>query len=274
MRPIITLTTDFGEGRYLAQVKGVLLSMCPEATLVDITNDIPAHDIASAAYLLRDVVPTFPVGTIHVVVVDPGVGTTRRGLAIRASNSAAGQFFVGPDNGVFSELLSKATIHELARSAPTRPHPSSVFHGRDVFAPAAAHLANGLGLETLGPIIHDPVRLKLPKAEVTANEVRGQAIYADRFGNIATNIDASMIPKADEEGLRVEISWARIDRVAVTYADVAIGEMLALVNSSGRLEIAVREGSAATRLQLQKIRGTPVRICRGKPSMYGAATPA
>lgn len=273
MRPIITLTTDFGEGRYLAQVKGVLLSMSPEATIVDLTHDLPAHDVESAAYLLRDVVPAFPPHTIHVAVVDPGVGTTRRGIAFRAGSIAHGQCFVGPDNGLFTELLDHATVHEIVNS-PRASMASPVFHGRDIFAPAAAHLANGLGLESLGPLIHDTVRLPLPRAKATGQEVLGQALHADRFGNIATNIESSQLPPAGEEGLRVEIGWARLDRIARTYADVPVGEMIALINSSGRLEIAVREGSAAARLQLSKVRGTPVRVVRGRATMYGTVPPA
>jgi len=269
MRPLITLTTDFGDGRYLAQVKGVLLSMCPEAVLVDITNDLRPHDIAGAAYLLRDVVPSFPPSAIHLVVVDPGVGTQRRGLALRSSHIGAGQYFVGPDNGIFTELLDGASVHELV-SGPRRPTVSAVFHGRDVFAPAAAHLANELGIEGLGPIIHDPVRLALPRAQVTDDEVRGEALHIDRFGNIATNIEVAHLPPAGEEGLRIEIGWARLERVARHYSEVPVGEMVALIGSSGRLEIAVREGSAAERLQLADVRGTPVRVVRARASMYGA----
>ena len=269
MRPLITLTTDFGDGRYLAQVKGVLLSMCPDAVLVDITNDLAPHDIAGAAHLLRDVVPAFPAWAIHLVVVDPGVGTSRRGVALRASQGGPGQYFVGPDNGVFTELLDGAVVHELV-SGPRRPVVSAVFHGRDIFAPAAAHLANGLGIDGLGPTIHDPVRLSLPRARVTDCEVLGEALHIDRFGNIATNIEAAHLPPAGEEGLLVEIGWARLERIARHYSEVPVGEMVALIGSSGRLEIAVREGNAAERLQLQSVRGTPVRVVRARASMYGA----
>lgn len=268
MRPLITLTTDFGEGRYLAQVKGVLLSMCPDATLVDITHDLEPHDVAGAAYLLRDVAPSYPSKTIHLVVVDPGVGSARRGIAVRASQVAVGQYFVGPDNGTFTELLEGATVHELS-AGPRAPIVSPVFHGRDVFAPAVAHLANGLGIEALGTVIRDPVRLGLPKARVAPLEVLGEALFIDRFGNIATNIELGQLPPPGEEGLKIEIAWARLDGIARHYSEVAIGEMIALVGSSGRLEIAVREGSAARRLQLKEVRGTPVRVVRGLASMYG-----
>src|SRR4051812_19685248 len=128
MRPLITLTTDFGEGRYLAQVKGVLLSMCPDATLIDITHDIAPHDVAGAAYLLRDVAPSYPPKTVHLVVVDPGVGSARRGIAVRSLNLAAGQYFVGPDNGTFSELMESAAVHDLTKG-PRATQVSPVFHG-------------------------------------------------------------------------------------------------------------------------------------------------
>jgi S-adenosylmethionine hydrolase len=273
MRPIITLTTDFGDGRYIAQVKGVLLTMCPDANIVDIAHDLPPHDINATVYMLRDVVPAFPPSAIHLVVVDPGVGSTRRGLALRAAKGGGGQYFVGPDNGLFTEFLESAAVHELTEAAPRRASVSAVFHGRDVFAPAAAHLANGLTIDALGPLIHDPVKLTLPRPRVMKHEVLGEVLFADRFGNITTNIEGNQLPTAGEEGLRVEIGWARLDRLAKTYSDVPIGEMVALVGSAGRLEIAVREGSAAQRLQLKELRGTPVRVVRVGPSMYGGLGP-
>jgi S-adenosylmethionine hydrolase len=274
MRPIITLTTDFGDGRFIAQLKGVLLTMCRDAVIVDIAHDLPAHDIDSTIYLLRDVVPAFPMSAIHLVVVDPGVGTSRRGLALRSGHAGAGgQYFVGPDNGLFTEFCEGATVHQLSEGGPRRAVVSAVFHGRDVFAPAAAHLANGLAMDALGPLIHDPVKRTLPKPRVSRHEVVGQVLFADRFGNITTNIEASQIPQAGEDGLRVEIGWAKLDRLSRTYGDVAIGEMVALIGSNGRLEVAVREGSAAQRLQLKELRGTPVRVVRGSPSMYGGVDP-
>ncbi len=268
MRPIITLTTDFGYGRYVAQMKGVIYSICPDATVVDVAHHVPPQDLVSAAYLLHDVVPTFPRGTIHLVVVDPGVGTKRRGLVLEAGPTAAGQRFVGPDNGIFARFATGGRAHEIVEPKYMRQTVSHVFHGRDVFGPAAAHLANGVALEAFGPRVTDPVELDLPRARRTEKATLGEALYADKFGNIVTNIEATDLPKGEEEGLGVEIGWARIERLSATYAEVGVGEMLALIGSSGRLEIAVREGSAAARLQLRAVRGTPVKVSARKPSLY------
>ena len=266
MRPIITLTTDFGEGRYVAQLKGVLLGLCPEATIVDISHHIPPQDMTAAAYLLCDVIPSFPAKTIHVAVVDPGVGSDRRGLAIQ---TRGGQFLVGPDNGIFSCFLESSSVHELVEAKYRRAVVSSVFHGRDVFAPAAAHLANGVSFEAFGPRVRDPVRLSLPVVKKSATEAVGEIVYADHFGNVVTNIEAADLPKSGEEGLRIEIGWAKIDMLSPTYSAVKPGEMLALIGSSGRLEIAVREGNASERLGLKQTRGTPVKIRAATASMYG-----
>lgn len=269
MRPIITLTTDFGYGRYVAQMKGVLLSVCRDATIVDVAHNVPPQDLVSAAYLLRDVVPTFPAGTIHVVVVDPGVGTKRRGVALAAGPAAFGQYFVGPDNGVFGEYAQGGRMHLLSSPKFMLPTISQVFHGRDVFSPAAAHLANGTPIDAFGARVDDPVLVDMPVVRREADATLGEVLYADKFGNIVTNIEAADLPKAGEEGLGVEVGWARLDGLVRTYGDVRLGEMLALVGSSGRLEIAVREGSAAERLQLKAIRGTPVKVSVKRPSVFG-----
>lgn len=270
MRPIITLTTDFGPGRYVAQMRGVLLSMCRDATIVDIAHDVPPQDLVNAAYLLRDVAPTFPEGTIHVVVVDPGVGTKRRGVVLAAGARAPGQYFVGPDNGVFGEFADGGRMHLLSDANYMRPSVSPVFHGRDVFSPAAAHLANGVPIESFGERVADPLTLLLPPAQRAADgAVKGEVLYADKFGNIVTNIEAADLPNAGDFGLRVEIGWARLEKLSSTYADVRVGEMVALFGSSGRLEIAVREGSAAERLQLKHVRGTPVKVHVARPSVFG-----
>lgn len=270
MRPVITLTTDFGFGRYVAQMKGVILSICPEATIVDVAHNVPPQDLVNCAYLLKDVVSTFPAGTIHVVVVDPGVGTKRRGVAVRAGPAAPGHLFVGADNGVFAPWAEGGEMRLLSESKYMRPTVSQVFHGRDIFSPAAAHLASGVPLSAFGAVVADPVLLELPKTKHSEGRVIGEVLYADKFGNIVTNIEASDLPPRGEEGLRVEIGWARIDSLSRTYADVEVGEMVALVGSSGRLEIAVREGSAAERLALRQLRGTHVKVSMGRPSMFGA----
>ena len=268
--PIITLTTDFGPGRYVAQMKGVLLSLCPGATIVDVAHDVPPQDLVNAAILLEDVVRTFPAGTIHLVVVDPGVGTRRRALVAEAGPAAPGQRFVGPDNGVFGAFLAGGQTRLLENRQYMRATVSPVFHGRDVFAPAAATLANGAALDTFGPAVEDPLVLQVPRPAAKDGAVTGEVLYADKFGNIVTNIGAGALPEGGEDGHRVEIGWARIDGLSGTYADVRVGEMLALIGSSGRLEIAVREGSAAERLGLKQLRGTAVKVHAARPSLYGS----
>jgi S-adenosylmethionine hydrolase len=250
-------------------MKGVVLSLCPDATVVDVAHNVPPQDLVSAAYLLRDVVPTFPAGTIHVVVVDPGVGTKRRGVVLEAGPAAKGQYFVGPDNGVFADYVPGGRMHLISDPKLMRSTVSQVFHGRDVFSPAAAHLASGVRLEAFGPRVEDPLILDLPRVRRETGSTLGEVLYADKFGNIVTNIEAGHLPEAGDEGLRVEIGWARIDRLCRTYAEVRVGEMLALVGSSGRLEIAVREGSAAERLQLMDLVRTPVKVSARRPSMFG-----
>jgi S-adenosylmethionine hydrolase len=269
MRPIITLTTDFGDGRYVAQVKGVLLSLCRDATIVDVTHELPPQDLLAAAYLLCDVIPSFPEGTIHLAVIDPGVGSSRRALALRGGGLAQGHFLIGPDNGIFTRFLEGAQAFELNDPKFHRPNVSSVFHGRDIFAPAAAALANGIALDGFGPRVTNPLRLELPAVQRDGDEACGLALYADHFGNVITNIEAPALPPAGDEGLRVEIGWAKIDTLSRTYSDVRPGEMLALIGSTGRLEIAVREGSAAERLGLKQTAGVPVRVRAARPSMYG-----
>lgn len=268
MRPVITLTTDFGPGRYVAQMKGVLLSLCPDAVVVDIDHGIPPQDLVSTALLLKDVVSAYPEGTVHVVVVDPGVGTKRRGVVLRAGPAARGQYFIGPDNGIFGEFAEGGEMRLLEARAFMRDPVSPTFHGRDVFAPAAAHLARGVALDRFGPRVGDPQRLALPVPRRIEGGVVGEALYADHFGNIVTSIGESDLPSAGDDGLRVELGWARLEKIARTYAEVRVGEMLALIGSSGRLEVAVREGSAAQRLQLKPLRGTPVKVTRGRPSLY------
>ena len=270
MRPIITLTTDFGYGRYVAQMKGVLLGICPEANVVDISHHIAPQDMTAAAYLLADVVPAFPAGTIHLAVVDPGVGSSRRGIVMQAGHRAKGQYLIGPDNGIFTCFHDGSSAHELVDPKYRRPVVSSVFHGRDIFAPAAAHLASGVSMEAFGPRVRDPVTLPLAFARKNADETTGEVVYSDHFGNVITNIEGQDLPKAGEEGLQIEIAWAKIEKLSRSYSDVRTGEMLALIGSSGRLEIAVRNGNAVERLGLKQLRGTAVKVRPATLSMYGA----
>ena len=243
---VITLLTDFGTtDGYVAELKGVLLSEAPASQVVDLSHDIPPHEIDAARLAVARYWRRFPAGTVHLVVVDPGVGSARRAIAV----SSDGRFLVGPDNGVLSPalLLPGARVVSLAVPADAAP----TFHGRDVFAPAAAALARGSAIESLGGSVDDPVIRRTP--EVVREEdgwLRGQVIVVDRFGNAITNLLA--IHGGD---VRVGDRDVPLRR---TYADVSTGEAVALVGSSGLIEIAVRDGSAATLLGLN--RGSIVRV--------------
>lgn len=289
--PLVTLTTDFGlTDGYVGTMKGVILSIAPDARLVDITHEVTPQDVRRAAFVLYSVYPFFPPHTVHLVVVDPGVGGPRRPIALR---TPAG-IFVGPDNGVFTYVLAREPIEELVELSDPRfrlPKISHTFHGRDVFAPAAAHLAAGTPLTALGPAISNPVTFPLPHLEITPGAITGEVLHADRFGNVITSIgrltwdggelvlepafqDArckkqgtgSRRQKAGGKRQEVRgkeqmhfgasaavviVAGQEILGIRHTYAEVGPSELLALVGSHGHLEIAVREESAAHRLKLR-----------------------
>jgi S-adenosyl-L-methionine hydrolase (adenosine-forming) len=258
---LVTLTTDFGlRDAYLAEMKGVMLGIARAARqslqLVDVTHDVERHDITEAALALEAAAPFFPAGTVHLAVVDPGVGTSRRGLAV----AAGGQLFVGPDNGLFTPFLDGEDwrAFELAETAYRLAVVSRTFHGRDVFAPAAAHLATGVDPASLGPPIADPVRLAWPEVRAVAGAVAGAVVHADRFGNLITSIHARSLGPLDASTI-IRVGGREVPLVG-TYADLAVGRPGAMIGSSGRLEIAVREGSAAVLLRAR--RGTAVMVSR------------
>jgi hypothetical protein len=242
---IITLTTDFGEADgYVGIMKGVILGIARDVRLVDLSHDIPPQDVREAAYLLGSAAPYFPVGAIHLAVVDPGVGGERRALIV--STSRAG--YVGPDNGLFTRPLAEpsAQAWELDRPEFWLPEPSRTFHGRDVFAPVAAHLANGVLPDAMGRPITDPVRLVLPGPSRAADgAILGQVVHVDRFGNLITDVPAAWIAG---EGWRCRIAGEIIAGMRGTYASVEPGVLLMLVSSGATLEIAERNGNAARRL--------------------------
>jgi hypothetical protein len=243
---LITLLTDFGTADgYVAEVKGVLLSAAPGVQVVDLSHDIAPHAIDAGRLAVARYWRRFPAGTVHLVVVDPGVGSAREAIAV----SSDGRFLVGPDNGVLSPalLLPGARVVVLPVAADAAP----TFHGRDVFAPAAAALARGTNLESLGAPHADPVIRRTPEAQREPDGwLRGEVIVIDRFGNAVTNL-------LGVHGGEVHVSDRAIP-LRRTYADVATGEAVALVGSSGLIEIAVRDGNAAASLGLG--RGTTVRV--------------
>lgn len=246
MRPVIALVTDFGlSDPYVGAMKGAILRLAPAATLVDVVHELAPHDVLSGALALDAAYRHFPKGTVFVAVVDPGVGSARRALAI----AAAGCLFVGPDNGIFTFVLEAEPSAEVRRLAtpdlPIEPV-SPVFHGRDLFGPAAAQLARGLPFEEAGPLVHDPVRLALPAKRRAGDAWKGSVLHADRFGNLTTNLlEADLAALAGPSLERLEVRLGdRVLPLVRCYADVAVGAACALVGSSGRLEIAVREGRA------------------------------
>lgn len=253
MQPIITLTTDFGtRDSYVGVMKGIILGICPDARLVDITHEIPAQNVAAAALVVKTYVPYFPPGTVHLVVVDPGVGSARRALALATPEAR----FVGPDNGVFStvwrtahERWGRAAVQAVELTEPRfwRPQVSATFHGRDIFAPVAAHLAAGVALAELGPRLDTLVEAPVTEPEWGDDgSLRGQVVYIDHFGNCISNITSAHLERlgADED-LQVAVGNRPVGGVRRTYADVEPGTSLALLESNGRLEIAVRNGNAS-----------------------------
>lgn len=244
MRRIITLITDFGTADgYVAEVKGVLLSGAPDATVVDLTHDIAPQDIEAARLTLARAWQRFPEGTVHLVIVDPGVGSNRAALAVRSRE----RFLLGPDNGVLSPAILSGGADVV--SLPIPPRASPTFHGRDVFAPAAVRLAAGETLEHLGVAKTDAVVRRTPDVKRRDDgALTGSVIIIDRFGNLVTNIGARL-------GGTVQFGGADI-AVRRTYSDVAEGETVAVAGSSGFIEIAVRGGNAAQLLRAR--RGDPV----------------
>jgi len=251
---IITLTTDFGSADgYVGAIKGVILSLAPGVTLVDITHAVPPQDVRFGAHVLSMAAPYFPAGTIHLAVVDPGVGSARRGLALRTAWAT----FVGPDNGLFTPFLDqRVACKALTNAAMHRRPVSPTFHGRDIFAPVAAHLAMGRPLADLGPEITDPSSLLAEAPRRLPNgRWLGEVIHVDRFGNLVTNL--ALTGANVKQTAYVHIAGERL-AVQRTYADGAPGALLALVGSAGYVEIAVREGNAAERLGVRA--GAPVEL--------------
>ena len=246
MPPIVTLLTDFGTADgYVGEMKGALLSQAPNATIVDVSHDIPSHDIEMGRLALARYWRRFPAGTVHLVVVDPGVGTDRAALAI----SSDGFYLVGPDNGVLSAALVSPDAQSVSLSVPA--HASSTFHGRDIFAPAAAKLALGASLDSLGTTVADPIIRRTPEPRRGEDGViEGEVIAVDRFGNAITNLASTRATLISVDGRDLAIKR--------TYGDLVKGELGAVVGSSGLIEIVMREGRAADALRMK--RGTRVRL--------------
>ena len=263
LSPIITLTTDFGiRDTYVGIMKGVILGINPNAQVVDLTHAIPPQDIYEAAFSIYAARNYFPKGTIHVIVVDPGVGSDRRAIACRMDDA----FFVCPDNGVLSYLLQSTedeasqpiNVVEIQNKAYYLPEVSNTFHGRDIFAPVAAHLSLGVPLEDIGPPVPRLVQLPIQAPELSGNTLTGQIVKIDRFGNAITNISESAIAGLESASTRgisayeIRVGSIRLNRFNRAYAESGVGKPLAIIGSSGLLEIAVNGGSAEKQLGLKR----------------------
>lgn len=261
MRPaILTLTTDFGtEGLYVASVKGVVLGLAPDTQLVDVTHQVSPQNIREGAFLLAGLIDVFPKGTVHLAVVDPGVGTDRRLIAA----AVADHWFVLPDNGLLTAVTRDrppSGIWELVNPAYRRSPVSATFHGRDILAPAAAHLLQGGDPAELGPACTELVMLGAFEATAHADGFVGEVICRDAFGNLSTNIEAKRLHDAPAQDWTLEVAGTRIAGLGRTYADKAAGTLVALPGSTGWIEISVVNGDAGQALNVGP--GTPVRLTK------------
>jgi S-adenosyl-L-methionine hydrolase (adenosine-forming) len=258
-RPVIALLTDFGtRDHYAGTMKGVALGICPDVTLVDISHDVPPHDVLAGALELAAAYKYFPAGTIFLVVVDPGVGSARRGIAAEAGDYR----FVAPDNGVLTIALDEhppKKVVELSERRYARATVSRTFEGRDRFAPAAAWLAKGIDLAALGRPAGATHRVDVPQPASTEDALEGEVLRVDRFGNLISNIDRRAFEKLASP-LEIHVGEREISKVVSTYADAEAGALCALFGSTDHLEIAVNGGNAAETLALG--RGARVRVAR------------
>ncbi|MEO5510549.1 MAG: SAM-dependent chlorinase/fluorinase [Longimicrobiales bacterium] len=245
----ITLLTDYGtRDGFAAAMRGVIASIAPDAIVEDATHDIPPGDILAGAWALCTYSMMFPPGTIHVAIVDPAAGSGQRALAARAG----GQIYLAPDNGLLSRVLeTDSEIVEVQDRAYRRDPVSATFHGRDVFAPAAAHIARGVGIDQLGPRAVGVVRLDLPQPVRTDNDIIGEIVHIDRFGNLITNIPASWTSDLDESAVHVSVGDI-VASMGKTYATVPSGSALVYIGSERVLEIAVRDGNAAAEMGVER----------------------
>jgi S-adenosyl-L-methionine hydrolase (adenosine-forming) len=262
MATIITLLTDFGlRDGYVASIKGVILGICPEARLIDISHLVRPQDVRSGAFLLATVYRDFPPGTIHLAIVDPGVGTERHGLVLSTPHYR----LVGPDNGLFSWVCRKESqwqARSLENPQYWRLPVSPTFHGRDIFAPVAAHLATGVAPEAFGPP-WEPHIAGWTTMVLSERTLRGEVIHVDHFGNIITNLNERTVGEfARSEDLLIELKSARINGLERTYGDQPRGALMALIGSHGYLEIAANREHAGKLLDIHA--GTPVRVSHRK----------
>jgi S-adenosyl-L-methionine hydrolase (adenosine-forming) len=264
MTRIVTLLTDFGlQDHFVAAMKGVMLGIHPDLQFIDISHLIPPRDIHSGAFTLGQAWAYYPPGTIHLAVVDPGVGTARKALAV----SAGGHFFVAPDNGLLGYVLEKEegfTAHEITADHYFHKPVSSTFHGRDIFAPAAAWISRDIPLQKFGPAVKQPVRLKMPGVtKIKDALVQGAVLAVDHFGNLVTNLRPEDVPAYSGGGgaCKMVAGQREITSFRRTFGEGAAGELFVVPGSCGYLEIVMRDRSAAAELRLSP--GAPVGIVLG-----------
>lgn len=242
MKSIITLTTDFGSrDHYVGAMKGVMLSVNKDAVLVDITHCVDSHDIRAASFAIGNSYRYFPEKTVHLVVVDPGVGSMRKPLALAAD----GHFFVGPDNGVFSSVIRSCedfSAREIKNSDFFLKEISSTFHGRDIFSPVVAHLSLGVPFSEIGPQIHDPELLPHDEYSIDGNNIRGTVVYTDKFGNLITSIPTEAV--GDGDRAVVTVGEKQVTGISESYSSVEPGEIVVVGGSGGYIEISVNQGRA------------------------------
>jgi S-adenosylmethionine hydrolase len=245
---LLTLTTDFGEAdHYAAAMKGVILGIAPRAQIVDITHQIQPFQIIEGAFVIAEACRHFPKKTIHIVVVDPGVGSSRRPILVEA----AGQYFTGPDNGVLSLIYSRTAskVRELTNQRYWLPNPSNTFHGRDIFAPVTAHLAKGVRPSAMGPVIEDYLRPRMAMPErIGSRSWSGSVLKVDRFGNLITNLHVDQFPDLTQRPIIVMAGVWAIKKRVENFSQGGVNEPVVLIGSSGYLEVAVNQGSAARML--------------------------
>jgi S-adenosylmethionine hydrolase len=257
-RPIVTLLTDFGlRDHYVAAMKGVILGICPDARILDVTHEVSSYEVAEAAYLLAQTWECYPKKTVHVVVVDPGVGSMRRPILAEV----AGQRFVAPDNGVLTPVLTLdgCKVRHITNEKFFRQPVSRTFHGRDIFSPVAAHVAAGVLPSRMGPRIDNYLRLTFEHPVRTARRGwTGAILHIDHFGNVVTNIRAADFPQIEQQLFEIAVGFRVIEKLARSYAEMPAGELFAIVGSSGYLEVSANQDSAARILGCET--GAPVEI--------------
>jgi S-adenosylmethionine hydrolase len=243
---IITLTTDFGlSDPFVGIMKGVILGVAPDAQLVDITHDIRSYDVLEAAFMIETAYRYFPEKTVHLVIVDPGVGSARRPIAATVN----GHTFVAPDNGVLSYVLERSTaVYEITNRDLFLTTVSQTFHGRDIFAPVAAHLALGNPIHSVGPSISNAIQEPLPEPSIHKDRVRGVVLRIDKYGNIITNLRREHL----RSNFRIRIAGVVVTRLCSSFSEARTGELLAIDGSTGWIELAINQGSAAERLKVER----------------------